>query len=75
MAIEDYFNAKHSLQSVVDHYEGKDQAQMVNTAQSLIDEIIKIENNSQNKSMLVPEEEIQFNNLDEKDKKLFNDQE
>jgi hypothetical protein len=75
MAIEDYFNAKHSLQSVIDHYDGKDKAEMVNTAQQIIDEIIAIENGASNKSMLVPEENIEFDNLDEKDKKLFNDQE
>jgi tetratricopeptide (TPR) repeat protein len=73
MAIEDYFNAKHSLQSVVDHYDGKDKAEIVNTAQQLIDEIIEIENNQgSNKSMEVEEEDINFqNNLNEKEKSLF----
>ncbi len=74
MAVEDYFNAKHSLQSVVDHYEGKDKAEMVNTAQQLIDEIIEIENNQgDTKSMKTNEEEnINFqNNLNEKEKSLF----
>lgn len=74
LAVEDYFNAKHSLQSVVDNYNGKDKAKIVNTAQGLIDEIIEIENGAQQKSIAVPDEEIEFNNLDEKDKKLFNDQ-
>ncbi len=74
MAIEDYFNAKHSLQSVVDHYNGKDQAQIVNTAQNLIDEILALENAAEKKSINVEDENIEFNNLDEKDKKLFNDQ-
>lgn len=73
MAIEDYFNAKHSLQSVVDHYTGKDQAEIVNTAQQLIDEIVAVENaQEENKSMIVPEEDIEFqNNLNEKEKELF----
>ncbi|MCB9195551.1 MAG: tetratricopeptide repeat protein [Flavobacteriales bacterium] len=72
MAVEDYFNAKHSLQSVVDHYDGKDKSEIVNTAQQLIDEIIALENSQNNKSMKLPEENIEFeNNLNEKDKELF----
>lgn len=76
MAVEDYFNAKHSLQSVVDHYEGKDQAEIVNTAQQLIDEIIAIENSQgDNKSMKTPDEDINFdNNLNEKEKSLFDNE-
>lgn len=71
MVVEDYFNAKHSLQSVVDHYDGKDKAEMVTTAQQLIDEIIELENKAMNKSNIDIPEDIQFNNLDDKDKKLF----
>ncbi|MCB9189224.1 MAG: tetratricopeptide repeat protein [Flavobacteriales bacterium] len=76
MAVEDYFNAKHSLQSVVDHYDGKDKAEIVNTAQQLIDEIIAIENaQGDNKSMKVEDEEIEFeNNLNEKEKSLFDNE-
>lgn len=72
MAVEDYFNAKHSLQSVVDHYDGKDKVEIVNSAQQLIDEIIEIETSQENKSMKVGEEDIEFNNnLNEKEKGLF----
>jgi hypothetical protein len=39
-----------------------------------MDEIIAIENGGEKKSKKVEEENIEFNNLDEKDKKLFNDQ-
>ena len=73
MALEDYFNAKHSLQSVVDNYDGKDKAEIVNTAQSLIDQIIEIENNGGQKSIELPEEDIEFNNTSDKDKQLFED--
>jgi tetratricopeptide (TPR) repeat protein len=71
MALEDYFNAKHSLQSVVNNYDGKDKAKMVNTAQKLIDEIIAIENGGEKKSFVKPEEEIEFDGTNEKDKQLF----
>jgi len=70
---EDYFNAKHSLQSVVDNYTGRDQAELVALAQSKIDYIIDLENQGE-KSMEREDVEIDFDGLDEKDKKLFDDE-
>ena len=67
---EDYFNAKHSLQSVIDNYDGKDKAELVNLAQSKIDYIIELE--SQGEKIMEQEDvEVDFEGMDEKDKQLF----
>lgn len=70
VALGDYFNAKHSLQSVVDNYDGKDQAGIVGAAQEKLDHILALEN-SDNKSFENGVDEIDFDNVDEKDKELF----
>lgn len=70
IALEDYFNAKHSLQSVVDNYEGPEQADIVRAAQEKLDQIVDLENANQ-KSFNVEEDEIDFQNIDEKDMELF----
>lgn len=75
MAVEDYFNAKHSFQHIVDKYNGKDKAELVGTAQALIDECIELENSQGNKSMEQEDEDINFeNNLNEKEKSLFDNE-
>jgi len=70
---EDYFNAKSSLQSVIDNYDGKDKAEIVLLAQSKIDYILELESQSE-KSIEKEDVEIDFEGLDEKDKKLFEDE-
>ena len=72
LALGDYFNAKHSLQSVVDNYEGPDQAELVRIAQEKLDHIHELEN-SNDKSFDKGPDEIDFNNVDDKDKDLFDD--
>lgn len=69
----DYFNAKHSLQSVVDNYDGKDQAELVGLAQEKLDYIAELESQGE-KSIEKQEVEIDFEGVDEKDKKLFEDE-
>jgi len=64
MALEDYFNAKHSLQSVIDNYEGKDQTEIIAQCNTLIAEIEVLESGASEKSFETPEEEIEFEQED-----------
>lgn len=69
VALEDYFNAKHSLQSIIDNYSGQDKAELVKIAQDKIDEILIIENPPE--EIKNEEVEIDFNNIDQSDADLF----
>ena len=69
MALEDYFNAKHSLQSIIDNYSGQDKAELVKIAQDKIDKILAIENPPE--EIKEEEVEIDFNNIDPNDADLF----
>ena len=69
----DYFNAKHSLQSIIDNYDGPEKAEMVKIAQEKIDEIILLENSDQG-DFEDDDVEIDFNEVDQKDKELFDDE-
>ena len=69
VALEDYFNAKHSLKSIIDNYSGKDKAELVKIAQDKIDKILEIENPP--KEIKNEEVEIDFNNIDPSDADLF----
>jgi tetratricopeptide (TPR) repeat protein len=69
VALEDYFNAKHSLKSIIDNYSGKDKAELVKIAQDKIDKILVIENPT--KEIKNEEVEIDFNNIDPSDADLF----
>ena len=66
----DYFNAKHSLQSIVDNYNGDSKADLVKTAQEKIDVIVALENAEQ-EQFDSKEIEIDFENSDPKDVDLF----
>lgn len=50
IVLEDYYNARSSLQSVIDNYEGKDEVEIKQKAQDRIDYIEVLENKSQDKS-------------------------
>lgn len=69
-AIGDYFNAKHSLQSVVDNYDGPEKAEIVRTAQEKLDALVDLENNQQ-KSATTDDLEINFDSGREKNEELF----
>tara|TARA_B100001939_G_C16945993_1_gene620373 strand:+ start:2716 stop:5943 length:3228 start_codon:yes stop_codon:yes gene_type:complete len=73
VALGDYFNAKHSLQSIIDNYDGPEKAEMVKIAQEKIDEIILLENSDQG-DFEDNDVEIDFNEVDQKDKELFDDE-
>ena len=69
LAKEDLFNAKVTLQSVIDN---ADDAELVQIAKEKLNIIIKTEKESQ--STKINEPIIELNDGDEKDDKLFNDQ-
>lgn len=62
IAMEDYYNARSSLQSVIDNYEGKDDVEIKQQAQDRLDYIDALENKSQNKSGEQEIEELDLNN-------------
>jgi len=72
VALGDYFNAKHSLQSIIDNYDGPEKAEMVKIAQEKIDAIILLENSEQ-RDFEDNDVEIDFNEVDPKDQKLFDE--
>ena len=72
VAVKDYFNAKHSLQSIIDNYDGTSKVELVKMAQEKIDKILALENAEQNQ-FEEEDVEIDFENADPKDKELFND--
>jgi TolA-binding protein len=62
IALEDYYNARSSLQSVIDNYEGKDDVEIKQKAQDRIDYIDALESQNQNKSGEEDIEELDLNN-------------
>ncbi len=62
IALEDYYNARSSLQSVIDNYEGKDDVEIKQKAQDRIDYIDALESQNQNKSGEEDIEELELNN-------------
>lgn len=66
----DFFNAKHTLNSVVNNYNGKDKTEIIAEAQQVLKEVAELEA-AQNAPKTKTEENIDFNNINEKDKKLF----
>lgn len=72
LAVGDYFNAKHSLQSIVDNYDGKSKSELVSMAQQKIDAIVVLEE-AQETQFEDQEVEIDFENQDPKDGELFDE--
>ena len=50
IVLEDYYNARSSLQSVIDNYQGKDDVEIKQRAQDRMDYIDALESKSQDKS-------------------------
>lgn len=62
IVLEDFFNARSSLQSVIDNYEGKDDVEIKQKAQDRIDYIEVLENKSQDNRRSTEEiEELELN--------------
>ena len=71
--LEDFFNAKHSLQSIIDNYDGDKKVELVKIAQDKIDAILKLEN----KEEVIEKEDVEigFENINLKDARLFENEE
>jgi tetratricopeptide (TPR) repeat protein len=66
----DFFNAKHTLNSVINNYNGKDKTEIIAEAQQVLKEVQELEI-QQNAPKIKEDENIDFNNINDKDKKLF----
>jgi tetratricopeptide (TPR) repeat protein len=66
----DFFNAKHTLNSVINNYNGKDKTEIIAEAQQVLKEVTDLET-QQNAPKIKEDENIDFNNINDKDKKLF----
>jgi tetratricopeptide (TPR) repeat protein len=73
IAIEDYFNAKHSLNSIIDNYDGNDKNVIVSQAVQKLEYVENLELLEQNNEPEQQEMEIEFDNEDPNDQKLFNE--
>lgn len=67
---KDYFNAKHTLNSVINNYNGKDKTEIIAEAQQVMKEVTDAEN-QQSAPKMKQDDNIDFNNINDKDKKLF----
>jgi tetratricopeptide (TPR) repeat protein len=65
----DYFNAKHTLNSVINNYNGKDKLEIINEAKAVIQEVNALEE-QQNAPKSKQADELEFD-LNDNDKKLF----
>lgn len=74
ISLEDYFNAKHSLKSIVDNYVGEQKEVIIAEAVQKLEYVESLEDLEKNSEPEQQEMEIEFDNEDPKDKELFNDQ-
>ena len=74
IALKDFFNAKHSLKSIIDNYDGKNKDTLVAQAVQKLEYVENLELMEKNNEPEQQEMEIDFDNEDPNDKKLFNDQ-
>ena len=74
IALKDFFNAKHSLKSIIDNYDGKDKDTLLAQAVQKLEYVENLELMEKNNEPEQQEMEIDFDNEDPNDKKLFNDQ-
>jgi hypothetical protein len=74
ISLEDYFNAKHSLKSIVDNYIGEQKEVIIAEAVQKLEYVESLEDLEKNSEPEQQEMEIEFDNEDPKDKELFNDQ-
>ncbi len=68
---KDYFNAKHSLQSIIDNYSGPEHLSIISIAQAKIEEILVLEKQELDAEPEQEEMEIDFDEIDPADEDLF----
>ena len=71
--LKDYFNARHSLQSIIDNYDGPKNDEIVAEAVQKLDYVNNLEQMELNDQPDQEDIEVEFDNIDPKDQKLFED--
>jgi len=71
IALNDYFNAKHSLKSIVDNYEGVEKDAIIAQAIQKLEYVENLELIEENNEPMQQEMEVEFENEDPKDNELF----
>ena len=71
VAAKDYFNAKHSLQSIIDNYSGPEKENIITIAKAKIEEILLLEKQELDNQPEQQEMEIDFDEIDPSDEDLF----
>ena len=74
ISLKDYFNAKHSLRSIIDNYDGPEKEVIISDAVQKIEYVEDLELQELNKEPELQEMEIDFEDVDPKDQKLFEDE-
>ena len=64
-AIKDFFNAKHSLQSILDNYDGPEKDEIIQEAVEKLRYVNELELKEQNNEPEQQDMEIEFNELDQ----------
>ena len=72
---KDYFNAKHSLQSIIDNYSGPEEENIISIAKSKIEQILILEKKELESEPEQEEMEIDFDEIDPSDEDLFEEEE
>ncbi len=73
IALKDFFNAKHSLKSIIDNYDGRDRDLLIAQSVQKLEYVENLELIEKNNEPEQQEMEIEFDNEDPKDKELFNE--
>ena len=73
-AIKDFFNAKHSLQSILDNYDGPEKDEIIQEAVEKLRYVNELELKEQNNEPEQQDMEIEFNELDQEDENLENNE-
>ena len=69
--LKDYFNAKHSIQSIIDNYDGPNKEEILAEAEQKLEYVKNLEQIELNDEPDQEEIEIDFQDIDPKDQELF----
>ena len=69
--LKDYFNAKHSIQSIIDNYDGPNKDEILAEAEQKLEYVKNLEQIELNDEPDQEEIEIDFQDIDPKDQELF----
>ena len=71
--LKDYFNAKHSIQSIIDNYDGPQKDEILAEAEQKLEYVKNLEQIELDDEPDQEEIEIDFQDIDPKDQELFED--